>query len=127
MIPADAARDARARALVPQVKLWHVVTLTRPHGSFPAGAVFRQTPNGYRVNAVVCECDDYKRGHICKHIRAIVLAEQPAPSRYEALFARCRACGDLHEGRPDRLCERCDSELAYQERLAAKRAMVGAR
>lgn len=98
-IPRDAARDARAKALVPQVKLWHTVTLKQPYGSFPRGAVFFQTPKGYRVNAVVCTCPDYANaGNICKHLRAVVLADQakqtpkPKPA-YADLFMSCKAKG----------------------------------
>ena len=103
-VPPDAKRDARAAQLVDLVPTWPVFTLNQPHGSFPVGTQFRQATGShgerYLVNSVVCECLDYGRGFVCKHIRAVVLFEagqQPAirevRGRYEALFhgpAGCR-------------------------------------
>jgi hypothetical protein len=95
-IPPDAKRDARARELLKTIHLWHTVTLRQPWGSFPRGAQALQTPNGYRVNAVYCECPDYEQNQrICKHIRAVVMQDEakqtpkPAPA-YADLFPTCR-------------------------------------
>jgi hypothetical protein len=71
-IPADAARDAKAAELMKTAHLWHIVTLRKPFGSFKVGDSFLLTPNGYRCNTVACECQDYRRGHICKHVRVAV-------------------------------------------------------
>jgi hypothetical protein len=91
-----------------------------------------------RADAAGCACVWYQRTLTrCSHMLAVELAaledeltEQPAPmtrSRYESLFAgRCSRCHELHDERGS-MCERCSSDAAYQERLAAKRAMVGAR
>lgn len=80
-VPADPKRDAKARALVPQVGTWPLFTLKQPWGSFEAGTIFRRAygSNGarYLVNSVACQCPDYaKNERICKHIRAHVLWEQ---------------------------------------------------
>lgn len=106
-IPPDAARDKKARELVPQVKTWHTGTLKRPWGAFEAGTAYFITRNGYRVNAVFCTCDDYKRGHICKHIRAVVLSDaqkvtKPAPT-YEALYPTCQEHGCDNDPEPKEL------------------------
>ena len=78
-VPPDAKRDARAAELVASVAIWPGVTLRQPYGSFEAGSRFRQATGShgerYLVNAVVCECQDYRTGHICKHIRAFVRFE----------------------------------------------------
>lgn len=112
-IPTDAARDKKAAELAKTAHTWPVVTLKRAHGSFEAGTRFRQTPNGYRVNAVACECKDYLvAGNICKHIRTIVLLEQrPAvrevKSRYAEVFGICDAKGcDEDRARGERYCDR---------------------
>jgi hypothetical protein len=97
-IPPDAARDQKARELAKTIGTWTRGTLTEPWGSFPAGTAYFVTPNGYRVNAVTCSCDDYRRfGHICKHVRAVVMAdEQSAPKprpAYADLFPSCAEPG----------------------------------
>jgi hypothetical protein len=140
-VPPDPARDARAVALVDQVPTWPRHTLKQPWGSFEAGTTFRRATgsNGARclVNAVACSCPDYQQhGHICKHVRAVVLFEArlaaedaeidrvlgPAPkSRYEALFPGCRDCGDLADGLDGR-CSRCASDREWQARRDARSA-----
>lgn len=113
-IPADAARDGRARALAPYVASWPKHTLKVQWEAFEAGTVFRRAPgsNGakYLVNAVVCQCPDYQRaGNICKHVRAVVLSEAASfgtllYKKYEHLFGRdCEAKGctdDAADGEP---------------------------
>lgn len=84
----DPARDARARALVPQVPTWPKYTLRQQWGAFDAGTVFRRARGSkgerYLVNAVACQCADYQQaGNVCKHIRAW---------RLEAEAAREAAC-----------------------------------
>ena len=118
-VPPDAKRDAKAALLAPLVSSWPRHTLKQDFGAFPAGTNFRRATgsNGarYLVNAVACECPDYQQaGHICKHIRAVVLFEQrqqqPAPaSTYERLFPGCRDCGDLADGLDGR-CSKCASD-----------------
>jgi hypothetical protein len=136
-VPPDAKRDARARELVGQVGVWPLFTLKQPWGSFEAGTTFRRAygSNGARhlVNAVACQCPDYAEwGHICKHIRAVVLFEAasaaPAPtSRYDALYPACAAgCGDLVD-RTGESCYRCASAEARRLDLAARRELVGSR
>src|SRR4051812_36419721 len=130
-VPADPKRDAKARALVPSVGSWPLWTLKQAFGSFEPGTTFRRAygSNGarYLVNAVACECPDYAEwGHICKHIRAIVLweasqqqpAAQPAPAprkarpSYDELYPSCAAgCGDLVEKQGQR-CYACASDQA---------------
>ena len=132
-VPPDAKRDARARELVAHVATWPLFTLKQPHGSFPVGSQFRQATGShgerYLANAVVCECCDYDRGNVCKHIRAVVLWEagqEPAPaprSRYEALFEGCLDCGDLADGLDGR-CSKCASDREDQQRMAARRELV---
>jgi hypothetical protein len=129
-VPADPKRDARARALVSKVKTWHVFTLKQPFGSFEAGSKFRQAKGShgerYLVNAVACQCPDYAQmGHICKHIRAVVLWEakqaKPAPkplSRYAQLYPKCHTCPDLADTR-DGYCDKCASEREWQARRAS--------
>lgn len=121
-IPADAVRDQKAAELAKTAHVWPVVTLRKPWGSFNVGDQFRVTPNGYRVNAVVCECEDYQRFHnICKHIRAIVLLEQrPTPTRirvyhqkYSALFPECAVDG-------------CDLDPEPHEKYCHKHVLVDA-
>lgn len=112
-IPTDASRDKKAAELVKTAHVWPVVTLRKPWGSFNVGDQFRITPNGYRVNAVVCECPDYRvSNNICKHIRAIVLLEQrgqvrEVKSRYAEIFGLCDAkyCSE-DRARGERYCDR---------------------
>ena len=86
-------------------------------GSFEAGTVFRRATGSegarYLVNAVACSCPDYQQhGHICKHIRAVVLFEQrqrrPAttPLRHLAdLTGGCAATGCPEDREPhERFC-----------------------
>lgn len=110
-IPPDAARDARARELLPQVKTWHTGMLKQPWGAFEIGTAYFITRNGYRVNAVFCSCDDYKRGHTCKHVRAVLLADQQKVSkpakRIEELWPTCQQPGCDDDPAPrNRYCER---------------------
>lgn len=123
-IPADPKRDGRARALAPYVASWPKHTLKVAHGSFEAGTVFRRAPGShgekYLVNNVACQCPDYaEMGHICKHVRAIVLweAQVSAPKRYLKLYedmvpAECdvRSCTDdaqpREAGDTGRYCKR---------------------
>ena len=122
-VPPDAKRDARE--LVDQVATWPLWTLKRSWGSFEAGTTFRRATGSkgarYPVNAVCCTCPDYaEQGHICKHVRAVVLFEarlqQPAPaSTYERLFPGCRDCGDLADGLDGR-CSKCASDREWQAR-----------
>jgi hypothetical protein len=141
-VPPDAKRDARARALATQVAVWPLFTLNQPHGSFPIGSQFRQATGShgekYLVNAVVCECVDYTSGHICKHIRAVVLWEarqqpvaQPAPApkarpSYDQLYPACAGgCGDLVEKNGQR-CYACASDETRRLDQIAKRETVAA-
>jgi len=80
----DTKRDAAAAQLVKTAHTWPVVTLKQAFGAFPAGTTFRAVPGSsgktYLANAVVCECPDYQRSHnVCKHVRALILAQAPAP------------------------------------------------
>jgi hypothetical protein len=139
-VPPDPARDRRALSLVDQVGTWPKYTLRKPWGSFEAGTTFRRATGSkgerYLVNAVACECPDYQQfGHICKHVRAVVLFEQgqtatvvaPSPARksYADLFPAC-PCGDIAESK-DRLCDRCAAEQTYRLDLAARRELVASR
>jgi hypothetical protein len=77
-VPPDPARDARARALVALVPTWPRHTLRVAWGAFEAGTTFRRATGNrgarYLVNAVACECPDYRHnGAICKHVRAVIL------------------------------------------------------
>jgi hypothetical protein len=121
--------------LVDQVKTWHTGTLNRPWGAFEAGTVYRITPNGHRCNSVFCSCDDYRRGHICKHVRAVVIAEAEQSrldaeidqaiadalgvtiiERLRAEFPPCMAgCGAITEG--NLYCDDCG---AARERAAER-------
>lgn len=145
LIPPDQKRDAKARELVSRVKTWHVGTLNRPWGAFEAGTVYRITPSGWQCNAVYCRCPDYRGGHICKHIRAIVLWEQEqarldteidaaiADALGESSFSwaelrasmpSCAAgCGNLIDGRGS-FCDDCAAIREHAERLAAGRRRV---
>lgn len=135
-IPADRARDMRAAALAKHVGSWPRHTLNRPFGQFEAGTVFRQAPgsNGeqYLVNAVACQCVDYKdRGNICKHIRAVCMFEAgQAPGgirtlrpRFADLYPAC-PCGDLSDGGPDNLCFNCASDKEFEQRRERQRQLV---
>jgi hypothetical protein len=138
-VPPDARRDARARELVASVVTWPRHTLKVACGSFEAGTTFRRATgsNGarYLVNAVACECPDYQQaGHICKHVRAVVLFEAasatPAPARksYVDLFPACAAgCGELVERKGER-CYRClSAETRRLERESQRQAVVDGR
>ena len=130
-VPPDPKRDARARELVAKVATWPVFTLKQPHGDFPVGSQFRQATGSrgekYLVNAVVCECADYERGNVCKHIRAVVAFEQrqqpKALPSYSDLFDACRDCGDLADGLDGR-CDRCASDREWQQRRVGQRELV---
>lgn len=104
-IPPDAARDAKARELALTANLWPVETLKVPHGAFKRGDSFLVTPSGYRVSAVVCECPDYQQSHnICKHIRALCLADaqritKPTP-KIEDLWDTCKEKGCQDDPEP---------------------------
>jgi hypothetical protein len=136
MVPPDTKRDAKARELVTQVKTWHVGTLNQPWGAFEAGTVYRITRNGHRCNTVRCSCDDYRSGHICKHVRALVLWEQEQAridveideaigavswSDLRASMPGCiNGCGQLSTGRDGR-CDDCGARIEREQRLAAGR------
>jgi hypothetical protein len=139
-VPADPKRDARARELVDQVGSWPLFTLKQPFGSFEAGTVFRRAYGSdgarYLVNSVACQCPDYaERGHICKHVRAVVLWEarqqQPAPTpkarpSYDDLWPPCAGgCGDVVEKKGTR-CYPCASDQARRLDTATKRVAVAA-
>lgn len=133
-VPPDAKRDARAAELVSQVGGWPLFVLKQAWGSFKPGTVFRRAPSSkgggkwYLVNAVACQCPDYADwGHVCKHIRAVVLwgacqaaAQRPTPRlSYEALVPACKAgCGDVADTR-DGYCDRCASDREWQARRDA--------
>jgi hypothetical protein len=86
-----------------------------------------------RADARGCGCIWSQRGATpCSHRLAVELAaleddlresaQTPAPARrltIEELMPACRACGGLCERD---LCSKCAAELAYAERIAAKRA-----
>jgi hypothetical protein len=100
-IAPDPKRDAAAAALVATAP-WPRVTLTKPVGSFEAGAVFYRVPSSqdgirYVANAMCCTCADAQRaGNVYKHSRAVRLAEQ-AEFEVEQQLADvvcCRRCGD---------------------------------
>lgn len=118
-IPPDAARDHKARELAKTAHLWPIVTLRKPWGSFKAGDQFRQTPNGYRCNAVVCECYDYvHNGAICKHVRAYALLQErpavkPVLVRFEEIYGVCDARG-------------CNEDRARGEHYCDKHVLVDA-
>src|SRR4051812_17165624 len=83
IIAPEPKRDAAAAALAQDVERWPFYTLKVAVGAFPAGTQFRRAPSSrgdgtrYLVNAVACECPDYQRaGNVCKHVRAIRLAER---------------------------------------------------
>lgn len=112
--PPDPKRDAAAARLVADVPTWPLFTLRQPHGSFPAGTVFRRVPSErdpkvrYLANNLTCQCPDYQRaGMVCKHVRAILRYEEsltaPKPIRpakplktYEDIFGICADtfCGE---------------------------------
>ena len=85
-VPPDPRATPAPLALVDRVPTWPRHTLKQPWGSFEAGTAFRRATGSsgarYLVNAVACSCPDYQQhGHICKHVRAVVLFEarqQPA-------------------------------------------------
>ena len=122
--PPEPRRDAAARKLLPFVKTWAIVTLRQAYGVFPAGTVLRAAPssnldeNGqpkrhYLANNLVCQCPDYElRGHVCKHVRAILLYEEslkaaPKPKSYRDLFGVCDDKGCDEDRLPnERYCER---------------------
>jgi hypothetical protein len=128
-VPPDPKRDAKAALLAPLVGSWPRHTLKVAWGSFEAGTSFRRAPGSrgerYLVNAVACQCPDYQQfGHICKHVRAVVLWEQrqaqpaaaPAVRKgYAAIFPPCKRCGDLADGR-DGYCDRCASDREWEAR-----------
>lgn len=140
VITPDAARDAKARILAPQVGSWPKHTLKQPHGSFEAGTVFRRATgsNGerYLVNSVACQCPDYvKAENVCKHIRAVALweQEQEIDAAIAEAFVRlvdmriafppCAAgCGAITEG--SAFCDDCSAKRARDERMAAARRRV---
>jgi hypothetical protein len=81
----DPKRDAKARALVPQVQSWPKHILRVQWGAFDAGTLFRRAPScttpgaHYLVNEVACECHDYQQaGNVCKHIRAVRMEAEAA-------------------------------------------------
>jgi len=117
-IPPDQKRDAKARDLAKTAHTWNVVTLKQDWGAFPKGSQALQTPNGYRVNAVWCECPDYAEwGNICKHIRCIVFLDAqrttPLPKRYEDVVPTCQEPG-------------CDNDPEPRERYCWKHWLVDA-
>lgn len=115
-IPPDDARDKRARELMPEIKTWHTGTLKQPWGAFEPGAAYFITRSGHRCNAVWCSCPDYKRGHICKHVRAVAMADQQQaskPKRYEDLVPTCQAKG-------------CDADPEPRESFCWRHALVDA-
>src|SRR5689334_21355741 len=77
-----------------------------------------------------CTCIGYQRRGLCTHAIAArtlyerqmpVVTPSPRPS-YEDLFHACAAgCGDLVEWTGQN-CYACSSDVAYQQRLADKRA-----
>lgn len=97
-IPPDPKRDAKARELLATIHTWNTVTLKQDWNAFKKGDQALQTPNGYRVNAVWCECPDYATwGNICKHVRAVCLKDaqqttKPRPT-YDALYPPCAQPG----------------------------------
>lgn len=112
-IPPDALRDRKARELLAQIKTWHPTHLRQAWGSFPAGTPCLLTPNGWYVNAVACTCPDYEKNErICKHIRAVALADQQAQTKpvkkIEDLWPTCRvvACDNDPEPHEDGFCWR---------------------
>lgn len=94
LIPPDAARDAKARELLAtEFHVWHLGELKQPWGSFEVGTGYFITRNGYTCNTVFCSCPDYKRGHICKHVRCVVMADAQIvtkPKRIEDLMPTCQ-------------------------------------
>src|SRR5688572_9852102 len=79
-VPPDPKRDAKAALLAPHVASWPRHTLKVAWGSFEAGTTFRRATGSkgerYLVNAVACECPDYRDwDNVCKHVRAVVLFE----------------------------------------------------
>jgi hypothetical protein len=140
-VPPDAKRDARARELAPLVGTWPRHTPKVAWGSFEAGTTFRRATGSrgarYLVNAIACQCADYQQaGHICKHIRAVVLweaSQQPAPKQRTALdrlhdlFPPCVAgCGELVERKGER-CYPCLSAETRRLDMARKRELVATR
>lgn len=110
-VPPDPKRDAKARELVPQIKTWHTGTLKQPWGAFERGTAYFITLSGHRCNAVRCSCQDYQSGHICKHVRAVVLSDAQKVTkphmRYEDLLPVCQQSGCQND--PARRGERyCD-------------------
>lgn len=112
LIPPDAARDGRARALVGYVCTWPLWTLKQQWGSFEAGTVFRRAYGSrgarYLVNSVACQCPDYAEWkNVCKHIRAVVMweAQQAPAANRDALAAwvdeQARSAGLAGQGETD--------------------------
>ncbi len=107
-IPPDAARDKKARELAKTAHTWNVVTLKQDWGAFKKGDQALQTPNGYRVNAVWCECPDYATwGNICKHIRTVAILDQRNLERERANRVVPGAVHQPQTARSWRRCQRC--------------------
>lgn len=103
-IPPDASRDAKARDLLAEMHLWHTGTLKQQWGAFEPGTAYFITLSGHRCNAVFCSCPDYRRGHICKHVRAVVMADAERTTRFvkriEELIPTCKETGCQDDPEP---------------------------
>lgn len=95
----DQKRDALARKLAENAHIWTVVTLKQPFGAFDVGTVFWAVPSSapdvaYLANEKACQCADYvKAQNICKHVRAVRLANERARA---AAFAPSKRLEDLY-------------------------------
>ncbi len=104
LIRPDTKRDAAAAILAADAHTWPIVTLKKAFGAFPVGTAFFGVPSSdgghYLCNTVVCQCVDYRRGNVCKHIRAACLVDErertPVKKDYAALYPSCwtKGCTD---------------------------------
>lgn len=107
-VPADPKRDAAAAELAESAHTWSTGTLTKAWGAFPVGTGFFYVPSSdgghYQTNAVFCRgCVDYRRGYICKHIRAVVLftEQNRTPLKgYKELYPTCWTDGCTDDPEP---------------------------
>lgn len=122
LVQPDQKRDAAAAELVKTAHTWPVVTLKKAYGAFPKGTGFFGVPSSdgghYLANTVVCNCPDYRRGHICKHLRACILLEAQETAKqprrgYVELYPSCFASG-------------CDDDPEAGESFCWRHVKVGA-
>mgnify|MGYP001582261380 CR=1 FL=1 len=105
-----------------------------------AGTRYVVLPSGHsgsthwvRDDARGCSCLFYaKTFATCSHMISVRMANEadaqqvPSLKSYRDLFPGCAGgCGDLVDG-PSQFCDRCSSDQAHQQEMAAKRRAVAA-